>query len=310
MKIALCVSVPNGGEELLKLLADSAARLASGKHEVGIDFTCHGELQRRSTESGGLKLPVYRTHIVPREEPRYFHANSVTHSRCVNALFASVDADVAVICDFDMAFVRRNWDELLIERVTEQGIAFFGTPYAADAGFNFRLPRLSVFARKYQGKPNCMFVGFSPQRLRSISDLLCDFASTFGDPDSIPIRFVSTSAESRCFGLPVGSFLHVDTGTRVPQLIERHGLTHQVLERRVKNYTVLKSARFPNDYSAFLYPEEYLHQGVPFIAHFRKGASKSADDSYGPNLFRKDIDAWIDALLEKDSSLATAGPSA
>jgi hypothetical protein len=310
VKIALCVSVPNGGEELLKILVDSAARLASGRHEIGIDFTCHGEAQRRSTENCGLKLPVSRAHIVPREKPRYFHAASVTHSRCVNALFASVDADVAVICDFDMAFVHRHWDELLIERVAEQGMAFFGTPYAADAGLNFRLPQISVFARKYQGKPNCMFVGFSPQRLRSISDLLCDFASTFDDEHSIPIKFISTPAESRCFGLPVGSFLHIDTGSRIPQLIERHGLTHRMLERRVKNYAVLKSARFPENYSAFLYPEEYLDQGVPFIAHFRKGASKSADDSYGPNLFRKDIDVWIDALLEKSCSLVTAEKNA
>lgn len=304
MKIALCVSVPNGGEEFLKLLVDSAARLASGKHDIGIDFTCHSEQQRRSTEGSDLRLPVYRAHIVPREKPRYFHAASVTHSRCVNALYASVDADVAVISDFDMAFLYRNWDELLIERIAEQGIAFFGTPYAADAGFDFRLPQLSVFARKYQGKPNCMFVGFSPRRLRSISDLLCDFASTFGDPGSIPLRFVSTPAEGRCVGLPVGSFLHLDTGSRIPSLIEQHGLTHQVLERRVKTYTALQSARFPDDYPAFLYPEEYLHEGVPFIAHFRKGATKSADDSYGPNLFKNDIDAWIGALLEKDSRAA------
>jgi len=271
--------------------------LASGKHDIGIEFTCHGELQRNSIESSDLGLPVRRTHIVAQEEPRYFHANSVTHSRCVNALFASADADLAVICDFDMAFLYRNWDELLVERVVDQGIAFFGTPYAGDAGFNFRLPQLSVFARKYQGKPNCMFVGFVPQRLRSISDRLCDFSSTFGDPGSIPLRLISTPAESRCFGLPVGSFLHVDTGSRIPALIEQHGLTHHMLERRVKTYAALKSACFPDKYPAFLYPEEYLYQGVPFIAHFRKGATKAADDSYGPDQFKKDIDAWMDTLL-------------
>jgi len=310
LKIALCVSVPNGGEEFLKLLADTAARLASGKHEIGIDFTCHGEQQRGLTETCGLKLPVYRSHIVPREERRYLHANSVTHSRCVNALFASVEADVAVICDFDMALVCRNWDQFLAQRVAEQEIAFFGAPYSADAGFNFRLPQLSIFARKYQGQPNCMFAAFSPRRLRSISDRLCDFASTFGDPHSIPIRFIATPEESRCFGLPVGSFQYIDTGSRIPQLIARHGLTHQTLERRVKTYMVLRSARFPDNYPAFLYPEEYLHQGVPFVVHFRKGASKSTEDGYGPDLFKRDIDAWIAALPEKDASLVGAAPGA
>jgi len=300
VKIALCVSVPNGGEEFLKFLADTAARLASGRHEIGIDFTCHTEQQRGLTEACGLKFPVYRSHIVPREERLFLHANSVTHSRCVNALFASVEADVAVICDFDMALVYRNWDEFLVQRIATQEVAFFGAPYSADAGFNFRLPQLSVFARKYQGQPNCMFVAFSPRRLRSISDRLCDFACTFGDPRSIPIRFIATLEESRCFGLPVGSFQHIDTGSRIPQLISQHGLTHQTLERRVKTYAVLKSARFPNNYPAFLYPEEYLHEGVPLVVHFRKGASKSTHDGYRPSAFRQDVDTWIAALPAKD----------
>jgi hypothetical protein len=296
VRITLCVPVPNNGQELFKLFVESASRLASGKHEIEVEFTCHNESQRLLTQTNGLKLRVRHSHLIEREEPRYWHANSVTHSRCVNALFASVDADVAVICDFDMALVYKNWDELLVESILERDVAFFGTPYSADAALQFNLPQCSVLARKYQGKPNCMFIGFSPRRLKSITNQLCDFASTYGDPNSIPLSFISNPVESRYFGLPVGSFLQVDTGSRIPLLIEQHALTCHLLERSVKNYMVLKSARFPDNYPPLLYPEEYLQGGVPFVVHFRKGGSKLVDNSYGPAFFKKDVNTWIDAI--------------
>jgi len=298
LKIALCVPFPNGGHDLFQLLVESAARLASGKHEISLEFTCHDEAQRQSVLGSDLALGVGRSHIVVREPSRYFHANSVTHSRCVNALFAAVDADLAVICDFDMAFAFRYWDEFLLDLILNNNVAFFGTPYSSDAGFTFKLPRGPVSALKYQGKPNCMFIAFEPHKLKSVTDQLCDFATRFGDPRSIPLQFISNEAESRCFGLPIGSFLHVDTGSLVPRLIEQHGFRHLTMERRVKTYTVLKSARFPQGFSPILLPEEYSYEGVPFIAHFRKGASKPTDDNYPFALFKSDVRTWNEAVAD------------
>jgi hypothetical protein len=244
----------------------------------------------------GAALPIGRTHIIQREPPLFFHANSVTHSRCLNALYGGADADLAVICDYDMALVAKDWDELLFEQL--KGVAVVGSPYASDMPFTFNLPNeVSVTARRYQGKVNCMFVAFAPRELKARTDRLCDFAALFSDPASIPLRFISNAIESRCFGLPIGAFLHVDTGMLLPQVIERHGLRQRILARRVRNYTVLTSARFPENYVPLLLPEEYFCGDTPLVAHFRKGASKSESEHFTREMFAHDVRGWIDALL-------------
>ena len=298
LKIAICTPVPDNGQELFQLLAESAARLASGRHEVTIDFTCHGEAQRAALIACGAALPIGRAHIVERAPPKFFHANSVTHSRCLNALFAGVDADLAIICDYDMALVARDWDALLVDQFTAKGVAVLGSPYASDAPFTFKLPNdVTVSARRYQGKVNCMFFAFAPRDLKAKTDRLCDFGALYNEPSSIPLRFISNPIESLCFGLPVGAFMHLDTGGLLPQLIERHKLRQHVLTRRVRSYTVLTSARFPEDFPPHLLPEEYVLDDTPLVAHFRKGASKSESDNFTREMFARDVRAWIAGLL-------------
>jgi len=295
LKIAICTPVPDNGQELFKLLAESASRLASGRHDITIDFTCHGEAQRDALMACGAALPIGRAHIIEREPPLFFHANSVTHSRCLNALFAGVDADLAIICDYDMALVARDWDELLADQLKR--VAVIGSPYASDIPFTFKLPNdVAVSARRYQGKVNCMFVAFTPRELKARTDRLCDFAALYSDPASIPLRFVANPIESRCFGLPIGAFLHLDTGMLLPQVIERHGLRQRILVRRVRNYTVLTSARFPDNYVPVLLPEEYFCDDTPLVVHFRKGASKSESEHFTREMFIRDVRAWVDAL--------------
>lgn len=303
MKITLCVPVPPGGQPLLALLAESAARLASGRNDITIDVTVHDEAQRQAILTAPLPVPIGHAHVVERETRTYLHANSVTHSRCVNALYGAADADVAVICDFDMALALPDWDALLIDRVVKDDIAFLGTPYASDAGFAFKLPQAAVTTRKYQGKPNCMFIAFAPRRLKALSEHLCEFAAVYGDPASLPLRLIATVADSRTFGLPIGTFIHVDTGSLIPALIEQHKLKHRSLERRVKTYQVLKSVRVPDNYHAALLPEEYLSDGRPLVVHLRKGASKPTHETYNQDLFVQDVRRWLDATA---SSLAGA----
>jgi len=302
MKITLCVPVPHAGDTFLELLAETANRLRSGRHEIALHVTCHDEEQQRRMSTAALSLPVTKAHLVPRQEIQFWHAASVTHSHCVNALFAGADADLAIICDFDMAFVHRNWDELLVEEFAAREVAFIGVSYAADAVFQFNLAQLSIAARKYQQKPNCMFVAFQPRKLKTLTDRLCDFAALYGDADSIPLAFVSNPTESRRFGLPVGSFVHLDTGSRIPYLIDDENLSYRLLERRAGDYAVLTSARFPANYPPYLYPEEYLWDGAPFVVHFRKGATKPID-GYTPDSFRRDVSRWIDRMSPSSEAL-------
>src|SRR5437764_5385746 len=129
VRIAICTPVPDAGLELMKLLVESAVRLASGKHKIEIQFTCHSEAQRTAILKCELAAPIGSSHIIERETSVFFHANSITHSRCVNALFSSAQTDLAIICDFDIAFTYRGWDLVLIDQILGRSIAFVGNPY-------------------------------------------------------------------------------------------------------------------------------------------------------------------------------------
>lgn len=294
MKISLGVSVALGGDELFKLFVESASRLASGRHMVSIEFTCHDESQRSSLLESVSSLPITASHLVTPEPENYFHARSVTHSRCVNALFKSAQSDVAVISDSDMAFVRQNWDEILFETVVQDNADFFGTPYADNAGFLFNLSHGQVFASKYQRKPNCAFIAYSPPKLKALTDRLCDMALYYGDRNSIPIQLVSNPLESKQYGLPVGAFRQLDAGSLIPSLIEQLKGHSHLLELRSGRYEVLKSIKTPANYPAILLPEEYFYDGLPFIVHLRKGSLKQAEnDVYSWKEFMGDVRSWI-----------------
>lgn len=300
MKITLCVSVPNGGQQMLALLALSAARTMSGRHEVDLRYTCHGEEQKKLVTDEGIALPVAGAHIVEREPNTYPHSNSVTHSRCINALFDHTDSDIAVICDYDGAFVYRGWDEALVDALDTRGQAFFGAPYSSRLAWPLQLGAAKVLGRKYQGKPNCIFLAYMPARIKALTPKLCEFAELYGTPDSVPVKFISNHRESAEFGLPVGSFVHLDTGSSVPRLIAEHHLPAEIMTRVTGNYSVLQVRTPPESETAMegtLFPEEYLHRGSPFFVHYRKGTRKSEESSYqlgyGQESFARDIRAYL-----------------
>jgi hypothetical protein len=302
MKITLCVSVPNNGADLLRLLVESAARTRSGAHAVDVHFTCHEPALRDAVQAAGLPLPIGRVHIVPREPPGFFHANSITHSRCINALYRGLDADadIGVICDYDGAFVARDWDLALVDALVTRGLAFFGSPYSATAATEFKLPGARIEALKYQGRPNCIFLALRTAVVRPLTDRVCDFADAFGAREAVPLKLVATPQDAACYGLPVGSFLHIDTGLRVVEVAARAGLATGTLERRTHDYQVVRlPKKMDRKCPDVLRPEEYFHDGRPFFVHFRKAGSKGFSFfdrwKYDPEQFAGDVRAYLAA---------------
>ncbi|MBM3346227.1 MAG: hypothetical protein FJY55_07020 [Betaproteobacteria bacterium] len=297
MKLTLGISVPDGGTALLELLLESAALPQSGGNDVAVHCTCHGEEQRQLLLDSSFALPIERVHVVPRETAKFMHHNSVTHSRCINALYAGKADGIAVLCDFDGAFVLPDWDEVLVEQIERQKLAFFGAPYSDLHVVEFSLPAGNIRTMKYQGKPNCILIAYSPEVIRPLSSVLCTFEALYGDPRAIAIRFIATPADSEIFGMPVGSFALLHTGTRVAEMIAQHRLRYGVLERTDSCHRVL---RIPDDFADCpnpLRPEEYSYGGQPFFVHFRKGTRKSGDSSahhnYRPEDFARDVRLWL-----------------
>lgn len=300
MKIALCVSVPNGGEDLLGLLAQSAALTQSGEHDVVMHLTSHNDVQKAvAVEVASRSIEVEGAHVVPREEGGFPHAGSVTHSRCINALFAAVDADVSIICDYDGALVAQGWDRIVLEQVVDRQAGFFGAPYSDGPSIRIRLASgTEITASKYQRLPNCIFIAFETARIRRLTDHLCDFAELYDTADALPIQFVSNRRESERVGLPIGSFLHVDTGTRITRLIQEHGMSSGTLERIDSGLTTLAVPESMSELMTARRPEEYLFSGRPFFTHFRKATAKMNDlqemhGGYPAASFIRDIEAYL-----------------
>jgi hypothetical protein len=151
---------------------------------------------------------------------------------------------------------------------------------------------------KYQNGPNCIFLAFVPAQLRSLTDHLCEIGHRFlaGENPGMRLRRIDTESESRCYGIPTGSFLLVDTGSLIPELIQRHDLKYFTLERRSGHFRVLKSAKFSKDYHRIALPEEYFCDGAPYVVHLRKGSKKQKDHCYGPELFAKDVQHRLDSM--------------
>lgn len=301
MKITLCISMPNNGISMVANLVGAAQRTASGEHAVTLHITCHDEEQRAAILDAGLALPVDGVHIVEREPNTYRHSNSITHSRCVNALFSHATADVAVICDYDGAIVYKQWDKLLVDQVIGRKVAFLGSPYSPNLATLAQIGPSQFACMKYQNKPNCIFIAYEPARIRKLTSRLCDFSELFNSADAIPVRFVSNRRESAVYGLPISQFASLDTGSRVPELIADHQLPFTTLTRMTNQYRVFS---IPDgngrETDGLLHPEEYCWQDAPFFVHYRKGASKTGQPAsqvdYLPEAFFRDVDHYLSVI--------------
>lgn len=301
MKITLCVSMPNNGISMVSHLANSAKRTASGEHEISLRITCHDEEQRDTIARESLALSIDGIHIVTREPNVYRHANSVTHSRCVNALFTNTRSDIAVICDYDGAIVYKNWDRLLVEQILFRKTAFLGAPYSPNLATLFQIGNSQFACFKYQQKPNCIFLAYEPERIRNLTKNICDFSEKFNTADSIPIRFVSCRRESETYGIPIGQFASLDTGSRVPELIVDHQLPSATFTRITNEYRVFSIPDTPDrEKDGLLHPEEYCWEDVPFFTHYRKGSSKTdliaSQVDYLPGHFFRDVDNYLSVI--------------
>lgn len=301
MKITLCISMPNNGISMVANLVSAAKRTASGEHAISLNLTCHDDEQRDAIMGAKLALPIDGVHIVEREPNTYRHSNSITHSRCVNALFSHAAADIAVICDYDGAIVYKHWDKFLAEQIIGKKVAFLGSPYSPNLATLFQIGTGQFACLKYQNKPNCIFIAYEPARIRKLTPRLCDFSELFNSADAIPVRFVSNRRESSVYGLPIGQFASLDTGSRVPELITDHHLPNAALTRMTSQYRVFSIADgVGRETDGLLHPEEYCWQDAPFFVHYRKGASKTGQPTtqvdYLPEAFFRDVDHYLSVI--------------
>jgi len=292
MKIDLCISVPNGGVNFIELLTQTINKTKSGLHEITIRFTCHDLEQEKIIRDRCVGLQISGSHIVARCEKLFFHANSITHSRCIETMYQFTSADICLICDYDCIPIKQNWDDDIVRQINIEKVILVGSSYS-------ELPTQlygKIQAYKYQYQPNSIFLAINVVDYKLISPILCDFYQNYCDPISIPLKLISNPAEASQYGLAIGKFIQLDTGSRIPEVVAKNKIKTKVLERKVSNYKIisLNPAEFFPSLAPELLPEEYYLDGQPFAVHFRKASATSTKIKiYGIDQFREDIEKFL-----------------
>ena len=288
MNIELCLSVPNGGSNYVELLCKTADLLQSGLHSISIRFTYHSIDELEQIKNACGNIPVTGFHQITKSDKKFFHSNSVTHSRCINTMFQATMADICIICDYDCIPIRKHWDNEIVNSFLSKKLTLLGTPYS-DQFINLFD---NINAYKYQKQPNAIFLAINVKEFKQYTSSLCIFNSYYEDPSSIPLKLISNPTESSTYGLSIGKFLQLDTGYLIPEIIYKNNLKFEIFDRKVSDYKII-TLETNNLHPSFA-PEEYFYNGLPFAAHFRKAAGLSIkSNEYGFSQFKNDIENFI-----------------
>jgi len=292
MKIELCVSVPNGGANYVELMCQTINRTKSGLHEISLRFTCHNVEQQRIIQDCCSNIQVSGYHIIERIKNTFLHSNSVTHSKCIEAMYQATSADICIICDYDCILVKKDWDEEIARQINIEGVVLLGSPYSETPLRLFG----NIDAFKYQFQPNAIFLAINISKYKEVTSSLCNFSYEYGDPTSIPLKLISNPLEGSRYGLEIGTFLNIDTGSLIPSVVASNRLKTKVLDRRISGYQIISLN--PLGLDPILAPEEYYLDGNPFAVHFRKAAHTSVKiNSYGFDKFKVDIENYLKKMM-------------
>lgn len=268
--IGFCIPSIGIGARYLSFYLDNLFSTAQKPDEIKVFISYHDQ-----SDLVKLKDCLDRVHKaveVPKYKQGYFTPSS-NHSAAINALAHVVEGDHVIFSDYDMAFLKKGWDETIKGRLEEKDI--FGVPYppylfkATVDGLGEAMKFIKdLHCAKYQGCPNLSFMAMKMETLKRLGYLTTfdDFLSSGG----IPFRLINHPDLIHETGLPMGSIQWLDTGWEIPGKCVELGLKPEPLE-----YSSVFGG--PN---AWREPETYGYQGNPFLAHFRKGSSKAKHREY------------------------------
>ena len=141
--------------------------------------------------------------INPPKRKETTHEKRIRIGELFNKLFSKMPRNYkyAVLTDGDIAFVKKNWYELLIKELTDQYI-IIGQEYA------------DRWPEKYQNFPMANMFVFDVEKFLSLN---VDFRGK-GSP-----LYIETNEQSNIFGRPKGSKLNRDIGWRIPESVKMAG---------------------------------------------------------------------------------------
>lgn len=187
---------------------------------------------------------------------------SFSHASVINELVKHCDTKYSILMDPDIAFTYKNWDEIVIEFLTNYKL--FGVPYKS-----FNEDDKLV---KYQSIPNAIFCIGESKLIRSIDwsphHGLENYIKTLVSNSNKPfyletplkfgIQFISNDKLSTQYNCPIGSYVYLDTGYMATERLSKESV-------KCLNF-VNKNRLFSFD---FMIEEYYLGDKL-FLTHAKK----------------------------------------
>lgn len=281
MNIELCIPAIKAGAHCLEFYIDNLIQTAARPDRIKISVSYHNEEDLKWLSGIRNANRIMSFFHAPSYKEGKFVA-SANHSSAINILAEYAHGDIVIFSDYDMAFLRRGWDED-IERVLRSH-DFFGTPYAPlELGFSKdptggAAPWLAMNKlMKYQNTPN---LGFFAIKKTSLDRILKDGPLTqfdkFLNNGGLPFRFVNTKEMAEELNLSLGALNWMDTGYEITGFEKKYGFTHRSLEYiKIAESEVFTHKFLLAQVKQIFHPEIFHFDSVPFLFHFKKGTMKA-----------------------------------
>jgi hypothetical protein len=191
---------------------------------------------------------------------------SVGHALVLQSLYDDVDADYCLIADCDVMMLRKNWDQIMVSKLTDKTV-ICGTDYFKDSNLpkyvNFPALIVAMFRHNLMKKHN---ISFMPH------------------PDKGAHEIV-TKEQALSYGRPKGSRIYLDVGYEFPMKLRPYGLDGFCF-----NFT--KPTRLGTG-------QEFHYENEPFLTHMKGSSVKPADDPFA-QFWLYQADRWNTLTMQKN----------
>ncbi len=299
--IDFCIPYVSTGLTCLEFLIQNALQTSTHPDRIKFIVSYHTEndlaILKKSTCFKFISKTVYTE---PFSETIPFFA-SANHSLAINNLTNNSEGEIIIICDYDMSFVKKGWDSLIVNQILNSQSDCLGVAYQAFImTLQFaKIPWLkNVQLIKYQNLPNLSFFCLKRNVFVETFNSKLTYFDKFLSEGGLPFRLINTEYLSLVNNLPLGTMQWLDTGYEIPERIYEKKLKYKTLspvdysQQNILDYVIK-----PDETPIILLPEIFfLEPTIPFLCHFKKGTAKMSNSS-GDSEFQK-FKSCVERFLE------------
>ena len=291
-KIDICIPYIGSGIEYLRYQFKNFFSLAESPENINFILACHTEEDKALAETLPYKDKIKEVIVTPRWESTNPWVASANHSKSINALVSASTAEYTLLADYDIYFLKKNWDTYLLNELIQKGNNLTGVEYARmnyQFKFEKKLSWLSnVKLLKYQQMPNATLMFFG-KRFKSCLDNKLTTFDSYLENNGLPFEFVVTKERARINNMELGDMLWLDSCSEIPEIISRNALKYSSFRLSIED----ANAFFGYNSFSLLHSEIYLnHENEPLLAHFKKGSAKTKSKDAFSNFCTK-VDNYL-----------------